>query len=417
MFCAGKSGRWFATALATALAMVGLGAPADAAAGPDSANWSVAWATAQHQTGAVLDEQTVRMIVHLSQGGSQIRIHLGNVVGTEPVVLSSATVGLRSREARVDPGTLRPLTFNRSRSVTIPAGGQVVSDAVALTTSPADDLAVSMYVAGPASPSQHAEAFDTSYLTEPGAGDKTSDAAGESFTRTTTSSLLVNAVDVKNPDVTGSIVVVGGSVTDGAGSRKSGIMGMGPEAPPNSRWSDVLARRIVAGLPPNRQLSVANAGIGGNSVGEECASSFFGDVNNVSTRFDRDVLDLTGVRTVIVYAGTNDLGNGCDADQIIAAFRDLIRRAHARSVRIIIATVTPRLSYTPVQNQHRSTINAWITRENSCGGECDGVVDFDSAIAWYANPNAIDPAFDSGDTIHPNAEGYALMGNTIDLRF
>lgn len=408
--------RRLAVAVAAVLAMAGSAVPAVAASESGSANWFVSWATAQQEAGEVLEEQTVRVIVHLSQGGRQLRVHLGNTVGTEPVVIRSATVALRADGARVDPATIRDLTFSRSRSVTVPAGARTVSDPITLTTRPGDDLAVSLYMPGPAVPSRHAEAFDTNYLTEPGSGDTTSDSTGESFTRTTTSYALVTAVDVENPDIAGSIVVVGGSVTDGTGSRKTGTMGSGPAAPPNSRWSDVLARRIVAGLPPNRQFGVANAGISGNSVSEECASVFFGAFNNVAGRFDRDVLTLSGVRAVIVYAGTNDLGNGCDANQIISGFRDLIRRAHARNIRVIIATVTPRLTYSAVQNQHRSTINAWLTRENSCGGECDGVVDFASAIGWYANPNAIDPAYDAGDTIHPNAEGYARMGETIDLR-
>jgi lysophospholipase L1-like esterase len=61
-------------------------------------------------------------------------------------------------------------------------------------------------------------------------------------------------------------------------------------------------------------------------------------------------------------------------------------------------------------------VNYWLLRGGNCGGVCDGVVNFDAAISWFANPNAIDPNYDSGDTIHPNAEGYRRMGLAIDLR-
>jgi lysophospholipase L1-like esterase len=402
--------------LATAVAVLISFAPGVAAQPVGSPDWFAAWATAQHQPGPTLTDQTIRTIVHLSQGGRQLRVRLGNTVGTEPITVAASTVAIRVEGARVDPATLRSLTFNRSTSVTIPAGGHVVSDPATLTTKPRDDLAVSTYIPGPASPSQHAEAFDTSYLTEPASRDRTTAPDGHAFTRTISSYPLVTAVDVHNPEIEGTIVVVGGSVTDGTGSRKSGTMGTGPGAPPNSRWSDVLARRIVAEFPGEPQFSVANAGIGGNTAAKACASSFFGPMNNVEDRYDRDVLSLSGVHTVIVYAGTNDIGNSCPAETITAALRALVDRAHAKGVRVVIATITPRLTYTPAQNAERALVNTWITRQNRCGGECDGIAPFDTAIAWYANPNAIDPAFDSGDTIHPNAEGYARMGNTIDLR-
>jgi lysophospholipase L1-like esterase len=387
-----------------------------AAAGADS-RWVVSWATSQHTTGPELSQQSIRMITHLTQGGEAVRVRLGNTLGTAPLAVGGATAAVRSAGAAVDTSSLRTLTFGGDRTVTVPAGGYVVSDPVRLSVQAQRDLAVSVFVPGPVVPSAHGEAFETSYLTPAGAGDRTADATADAFTTTTTSFLVVSAVDVLSRTASGAIVVTGGSVTDGTGSNKTGALGTGPAAPPNSRWSDVLARRVVNELAPRNQLSVAEAGVGGNTVARDCMSqpSPYG---NVQDRLDRDVLSLSGITHLIVYAGTNDLGigTGCDAEAIIAGFRDVIARAHAHGVEVVVATVTPRAHYTPLQNEARHLVNLWVTKLNRCGGDCDGTVNFDAAVSWFVDPNAVDPRYDAGDDIHPNADGYRLMGETIDLK-
>lgn len=165
------------------------------------------------------------MVTHITQGGDAVRVRLGNTLGTAPMVLGGATVGIRTTGAAVDPASLRAVTFGGDRSVTVPAGGYVVSDPVRLKVAALQDLAVSAFVPGPMIPSAHDQAFETSYLTAAGAGDRTKDAGAEAFTATTTSYLLVNAVDVLSSTAAGAIVVKGGSVTDGTGSTKTGQIG------------------------------------------------------------------------------------------------------------------------------------------------------------------------------------------------
>lgn len=386
--------------------------PPPASATPPAPVWTTSWATSQHATGPQLVDRTVRMVVHLTQGGTALRVRLANTLGTVPLQLGAVSVGVRSGGAAAVAGTLRPVTFTGRTQVAVPPGQFVVSDLVELRTAAQQEVLV--FVPGPATPSQHSAAFDTSYLTPAGAGDATAATDGDAFTETISSSLIVSAVDVLSTDVVGAVVIVGGSVTDGTGSRKTGPLGVGPAAPPNSRWSDVLARRISAELPRDAQLTVANAGIEANTASRSC-----GLVNtpysNVQDRLNRDVLSLSNVEHLVVYAGTNDLGFGCSADQITEAFRDIISRARTKGIRVHLSTSTPRAVYTPLQNEQRNDLNAWITKWNRCGGECDGTVNFDAAISSGVNPNAIDPRYDAGDDIHPNAEGYRLMGETIDL--
>ncbi len=114
------------------------------------------------------------------------------------------------------------------------------------------------------------------------------------------------------------VVAFGDSITDGARST--------PNA--NARWPDFLARRLNAQRRGPR-VAVLNAGISGNRV--------LGDGAGLSAlaRFDKDVLMQTGVTHVVVMEGINDIGvaranPSPSADDLIAAHRQLIARAHAR---------------------------------------------------------------------------------------
>jgi lysophospholipase L1-like esterase len=408
-------------AVIVALAVLAPAAASSYAASPGSGiRWTTSWATAQHTTGPEVSDQTSRTVVHLTQGGDRVRVRLSNTVGEQALQIGAATVAVRAAGAAAIEGTMRTLTFSRSPAVEVPGGGYVTSDPVRLSTSPQQDLVVSVFLPGTVSPSAHGAAFETSYLTGPGAGDHSADLGGGVFTEETESYLVVSAVDVRG-HAAGTVMVTGGSVTDGHGSRSSGTLGTGPVAPPNSRWSDVLARRFSSAERDGAEFAVANAGIGGNTASRECgALAGFpgGELANVEDRYDRDVLGLSGVTHVVIYAGTNDvgIGAGCPSEEIIAAFTRLSERAHAEDVQVVIATITPRASYTALQNQERFEVNDWLRRGGNCSGVCDGIVDFDTVIAWYASPNAIDPRYDSGDGIHPNAEGYRAMGNAFDLQ-
>ncbi len=381
-----------------------------------ASTWHASWATAQHTTGTELNDQTVRTVVHLTQGGPRLRISLANQASSAPIRVDRIAVGRRDGTSGLTAASVRRVTFDGRRAVTIKPGQRVTSDPVRLRVGAQRDIFVDTYVAGTAVPSAHGSAFDTSYLTPAGSGDHAGDASGAAFTETTDSYLLVSSVDVAAKNVVGTVVVVGGSVVDGLGSRSTGTLGTGPEAPPNSRWSDVLARRLLKNRPADEQVSVANAGISGNTASPECAL-FGGRAGNVTQRYHRDVLSRAGLTHVFVYAGTNDIGigDGCTAQQIITAFKGLADRAHRRGLDIVFSTITPRASYTPVQNERRYAVNRWLLRNGRCSGFCEGIADFDAAIADPTYPNRMDPALDSGDGIHPNAEGYARMGKIIPL--
>jgi lysophospholipase L1-like esterase len=219
------------------------------------------------------------------------------------------------------------------------------------------------------------------------------------------------AIDVAAAPEAAAIVVLGDSITDGHGATTNG----------NDRWTDVLAQRLQAN-PATRKVGVLNQGIGGNHL----LSDSLGP--NVLARLDRDVLAQTGVRWVIVLEGVNDLGgltrlsDPPHADhelmvrRILGSYEQIVARAHAAHLQVIGATIMPYTDsnyyHPPASNEaDRQVINQWIRT----AGHFDAVIDFDKAMADPAHPDHLNPAYDSGDHLHPSAAGYRVMGELVPL--
>jgi hypothetical protein len=277
-----------------------------------------------------LVNRTLREIVHVSLGGSRARIRLSNQYGDRRLVIGSVHVALRTSGASIDPATDRPVTFNGRSSIIIRAGANLVSDPISLTIPNLADIAISLFVSDSARLSTfHQLGLQTNYVSAPGdfAG-----AASFAPDTTLTSWPFVAGVDVVNPLATGVIVAFGNSITDGFGSTTDA----------NSRWPDVLARRLLASKEPVK--SIVDAGISGNRVLSPGAGP------SALERFDRDVLMQPGVTHVIVLEGINDINGGTNAanprneisiEELIAGHKQLIDRAHERGLVIYGATLTP----------------------------------------------------------------------------
>ena len=94
-----------------------------------------------------MTDATVRVIARVGIPGDAVRVRLENTFGETQVEISRARVALRRRGAILIPATTRVLTFGGQSSVTIPAGGGIVSHSVPLTISGWQDVAVSLHVA------------------------------------------------------------------------------------------------------------------------------------------------------------------------------------------------------------------------------------------------------------------------------
>jgi len=377
--------------------------------------WTGSWAASQQlpepQNSLAPDDlrdATLRQIVHVSVGGAAIRIHLSNAFGTQPLHLASVHVArpISPASAKIDPTSDRAVTFSGSPDVIIPAGAEYLSDSVAYPVLPLSDLAVSIHLDdAPAQQTGHPGSRATSYLVHGDAVAATDLVEAKKFDHW----YQLTGVDVAGG--VGAVVALGDSITDGHGATTNG----------NDRWTDVLAQRLQAN-EATRGIGVLNEGIGGNHLLTD------GLGPNVLARLDRDVLAQPGVRWVIVLEGVNDLGgltrladppqeaHAAFVRRILASYEQIIARAHDAHLRVIGATILPYTDsdyyHPPASNEaDRQVINAWIR----AAGHFDGVVDFDKALADPARPNHLNPAYDSGDHLHPSAAGYRAMGELIPL--
>jgi lysophospholipase L1-like esterase len=356
--------------------------------------------------------QTVRNIVFTSAAGSHVRVRLSNAYSDRPLKIGRVDVAVQASGARLESGTDRVLTFGGKRTITIPPGADAVSDAATMGVPALTDIAVSIYLphrTGPAT--YHSLAEQTNYIS--GAGNFAGQVSGAAFTTVSRSLYYLDSVEVLTPGVARSAVVAfGDSITDGYGS----------QADANGRWPNELARRLSAGKT-SEQLGVLDEGISGNRVLND--SPCFGQA--ALSRLDRDVIGQAGVRDVILLEGINDIGfsqtpnTGCSvpnanvsAADIVKGYEQIIVRAHAAGIKIFGGTLTPfkdAAYWSVAAERKRETVNGWIRHS----GEFDGVVDFATATADPRQPQMFNPAFDSGDHLHPNAAGYRAMANAINL--
>ncbi|MFG2675513.1 GDSL-type esterase/lipase family protein [Streptomyces sp. NPDC048445] len=368
-----------------------------------------AWAPSMTTGGQTFTNQTIRMVAHSSVAGSGVRITLSNQYSDTPLDIGAVGIAVQANGGEAEPGTSRKVAFSGSRQITIPVGGQATSDVIPISVGAGGNLLVSLYVPNPTGTSTwHCDALDTTYLAP---GNHTGDEGATAFATTTTSWYYLAGMDVVSPTAEGVVVAFGDSITDGYASSRGTY----------NRWPDFLGRRLGA-EPGGQKLSVVDAGIGGNRVLTDVPNLWQGV--SALKRFRRDALDQPGVKYVILFEGINDIGNGAGpngapltAQHLIDGYRTLIDEAHGAGVRIIGATLMPNggNAYggynTPAAEAIRQSVNTWIRT----GGAFDGVIDFDQAMRDPARPAALNPAYDSGDRLHPNDAGMKAMADAVDL--
>jgi len=374
-----------------------------------SGAWSGSWAAAADD-GIVpgpWTNRTLRMVEHSSVGGGQVRVRLDNAFIGAPVNVGHVTVAVQSGTS-VATGTPVTVTFSGSRATTIPGGGQAVSDAVPFSV-PADaNLLVSVYFPGTVQlESLHSLGMQDMYSTADNAGDQTTDVGNYPVSNTFGFWTLLSGVDVvPSGSTAGTVVAFGDSITDGYQSTYNG----------NDRWPNDLWRRLAASQYPHR--GVIDEGISANRVVSDDFTGVNGSGNggiSAVSRLDRDVLSQSGVRTLIVLEGVNDIKSGTSGDAVIAGLKQIAAQAHAYGIKVIGGTVTPFQGYsawTPAYETQRQAVNSFV---RNSGGVFDAYVDFDAAVRDPANPAAMLAVDDSGDHLHPGPAGYQAMANVVDL--
>jgi len=350
---------------------------------------------------APLTGSTLRQVFRITISGSRVRMRLSNIFSNGPITVASARLARSAGMGVIDPAYGDPAIVGGDNSVPPAPGAAAVSDPLTFDAPALTRLTVSLFI--PSAPSEvtgHPGARTTSYLQ---AGNVVRATAMPDAARAERWYVIagLEVVANDNPRV---VIALGNSITDGRGS--------GTDR--DTRWTDYLANRL-AGDPRTRRVVTLNAGLGGNKV----LAGGLGPTALV--RLDRDVLDVPGARWLIVKEGVNDLGEARApgsaaqvAQDLIAAFQQIITRAHARGLRVYGATILPfeGSQYgNAEQEAARQAVNAWIRTS----GAYDAVIDFDAALRDPGHPSRLLPSADTGDHLHPNEAGYRMMAEMIDL--
>lgn len=378
------------------------------------ADWATTWGCAPQwvEPGnfppTPLANSTLRQFVRASVGGKNIRVRLANIFATNPVVIRSAHIALAAGKGsagngEINPATDKALTFHCAEEITIGAGETIYSDPVDFALPPLADVAVSIYFGDISATTitGHPGSRTTSFIIASNcvSAETLPDA------KKTPHWYLLTGLEVRSDDAK-TLVVLGDSITDGRGSTTDG----------NNRWPDILAARLQANAP-TKNIGVVNVGIGGNAI--------FGGLGPAAAkRFDRDVLEQSGVKWVIVFEGVNDIGGARGeravtlATDLISAYTEFAGKAHAKKIKVYGATITPfggNGYFSPEHEAIRQQVNAWI-RTNSI---YDGVIDFDAAVRDPADEKKFKaefhPGLNANDWLHLNPAGYRALGEAVDL--
>ena len=340
-------------------------------------------------------------------GGKHLRARLSNAYGTNSVTINSAHLALASGAGSagsgdINPATDKALAFRGAASVVIPPGEVALSDPFEFDLPALTNVAVSVYFGDISATTitGHPGSRTTSFIV----ASNSVSTASLPGAKKTAHWYLITGIEVQAHNSSKAIVVLGDSITDGRGSTTDG----------NDRWPDVLAQRLSTNAP-TAGIAVVNMGIGGNAI--------FGGLGPAAVdRFDRDVLQQSGVRYFILFEGVNDIGSRSSsmttATNLVNAYAQMAGKAKARGIRAYCATITPLGGsgyYSDLHEQERQFVNAWI-RTNTA---FDGVIDFDAAVRDPVTLTnfraAYHPGLNANDWLHLNPAGYKAMGDAINL--
>ena len=368
-------------------------------------NWVGTWATAPQTVvksfmpyNNCMTNRSVRQVVKVSIGGDVIRLKLSNIYSMQPVEIRSIYIAHAKDSSDIDAKTAQYFKFGNSYKTVIPAGKQIVSDALKFNLRNLERVAITInYTSAPEVPTVHMGSRTTSYIM------KGVTNAHSNFAKAFRENHWYNisGIDVYTmSNNMSAIAIIGNSITDGKGSTDNA----------QNRWPDVMSEMLQLKHKITNQ-GVLNLGIGNNRV---TVPGGFGAL--AKERFDRDILMQNGVKKVIIFEGVNDIGaarNGSSetvARQIIESIQGMVKKAKARKMKVYLGTITPFKGagyYTHFHEAARLYVNDWI---RSQAKNVNGILDFAKLLQDPNDDRRMKREYASSDWLHPNPTGYKAMG-------
>ena len=368
-------------------------------------NWVGTWATAPQTVvrsfmpyNNCMTNRSVRQVVKVSIGGNVIRLKLSNIYSMQPVEIRSIYIAHAKDSFAIDAKTAQYFKFGNSYKTVIPAGKQIVSDALKFKLRNLERVAITInYTSAPEIPTVHMGSRTTSYIM------KGVTNAHSNFAKAFRENHWYNisGIDVYTmSNNMSAIAIIGNSITDGKCSTDNA----------QNRWPDVMSEMLQLKHKITNQ-GVLNLGIGNNRV---TVPGGFGAL--AKERFDRDILMQNGVKKVIIFEGVNDIGaarNGSSetvARQIIESIQGMVKKAKARKMKVYLGTITPFKGagyYTHFHEAARLYVNDWI---RSQAKNVNGILDFAKLLQDPNDDRRMKREYASNDWLHPNPTGYKAMG-------
>ena len=368
-------------------------------------NWVGTWATAPQTVvrsfmpyNNCMTNRSVRQVVKVSIGGDVIRLKLSNIYSMQPVEIRSIYIAHAKDSFAIDAKTAQYFKFGNSYKTVIPAGKQIVSDALKFNLRNLERVAITInYTSAPKVPTVHMGSRTTSYIM------KGVTNAHSNFEKAFRENHWYNisGIDVYTmSNNMSAIAIIGNSITDGKCSTDNA----------QNRWPDVMSEMLQLKHKITNQ-GVLNLGIGNNRV---TVPGGFGAL--AKERFDRDILMQNGVKKVIIFEGVNDIGAARSgnsetvARQIIESIQGMVKKAKARKMKVYLGTITPFKGagyYTHFHEAARLYVNDWI---RSQARNVDGILDFAKLLQDPNDARRMKREYASNDWLHPNPTGYKAMG-------
>ena len=368
-------------------------------------NWVGTWATAPQTVvrsfmpyNNCMTNRSVRQVVKVSIGGNVIRLKLSNIYSMQPVEIRSIYIAHAKDSFAIDAKTAQYFKFGNSYKTVIPAGKQIVSDALKFKLRNLERVAITInYTSAPEIPTVHMGSRTTSYIM------KGVTNAHSNFAKAFRENHWYNisGIDVYTmSNNMSAIAIIGNSITDGKCSTDNA----------QNRWPDVMSEMLQLKHKITNQ-GVLNLGIGNNRV---TVPGGFGAL--AKERFDRDILMQNGVKKVIIFEGVNDIGAARSgnsetvARQIIESIQGMVKKAKARKMKVYLGTITPFKGagyYTHFHEAARLYVNDWI---RSQARNVDGILDFAKLLQDPNDDRRMKREYASNDWLHPNPTGYKAMG-------
>jgi lysophospholipase L1-like esterase len=355
----------------------------------------------------------------MTANANQIRLKISNVFGGSNLPITAVTVALPANNTagihQIQASTVQKVTFSGKSSISIPNGALAVSDPLNFPIKGQQILTVSIYLANGQttnSITSHPGSRTTSWFQFGNAVDAAQFAISNSTTQSAAHWYFLSSIEAWVPEKSGSLLIVGDSITDGRGSTTDA----------NNRWPDLLFRRLQT-IPSTAHISLGNLAAGGNRIlADGLGPNAFG-------RIDRDVLAHPGVQYAMIFEGVNDIGTAANTslaqasvyEGLVQAYQQMVTLIHAHGIPVFGATITPLSAPSnftgqpysdPTREATRQKINTFI-RES---GTFDAVVDFDRLLANPAVPSQLREEYNSGDYLHPSVAGYQYIADQFPVK-